>query len=286
MSHLSAEPIEQEFRIVRADGAIIWIREEARVIESSNLDSILAHGFLVDITERKVLEAELARLAFQDPLTGLANRAVFEDRLRAALARSRRSSLHPAVLFLDLDDFKTVNDSLGHSVGDRLLEMVGERLRTAVRPADCVARLGGDEFAVILDEVSGAEAIATAKRLLELLEAPIEVEGRVLTARGSIGIALGDRTVKSPEDSSATPTPRCIAPRLPAAGRGPCSSRRCTPRPLPASMSCRGPGALRSCAQAVIDGGYDSEGRPVAPEARPQVSGGVRRVQGVAATEG
>ena len=198
-SYLSGAPIEQEYRIVRADGQVIWIREEARVIASSDKETMLAHGFLVDITDRKALEQQLGNLAFHDPLTGLANRALFGDRLAQAFAR--REGPRPVVLFIDLDEFKTVNDSLGHGAGDRLLQVVGARLRAAVRPSDCVARLGGDEFAVLLeDAVSADAAIATANRLLEVLRAPIDIEGRQVIGRGSIGIAVAGATSASPDD--------------------------------------------------------------------------------------
>ena len=198
--HASGEPIEQEYRIIHADGHVIWVREEARLVPAANADTILAHGFLVDITDRKALEQQLGRLAFQDPLTGLANRALFADRLAQALARSARSGVYPAVLFLDLDEFKTVNDSLGHAAGDTLLQVVGERLHGAIRPSDCVARLGGDEFAVLLDDVTADVAIATATRLIHLLRSPIEIEGRQMTGRGSIGIAVAGKDTASPND--------------------------------------------------------------------------------------
>ena len=198
--HASGEPIEQEYRIIHADGHVIWIREEARLVPAANADTILSHGFLVDITDRKALEQQLGRLAFQDPLTGLANRALFADRLAQALARSARSGVYPAVLFLDLDEFKTVNDSLGHAAGDTLLQVVGERLHGAIRPSDCVARLGGDEFAVLLEDVTADVAIATATRLIHLLRSPIEIEGRQMTGRGSIGIAVAGKDTASPND--------------------------------------------------------------------------------------
>lgn len=200
VNNLSGEPVEQEFRIIRPDGKTRWLREETRMLPSSDADTVLSHGFFVDITERKALEQQLGRLAFQDPLTSLANRALFADRLAQSLARSARSDIYPAVLFLDLDEFKAVNDSLGHAAGDRLLQVVGERLRAAVRPADCVARLGGDEFAVLLEDVGADVAIATANRLLGLLRLPIEIEGRQISGRGSMGIAVAVAGTGSPND--------------------------------------------------------------------------------------
>jgi diguanylate cyclase (GGDEF)-like protein/PAS domain S-box-containing protein len=197
--YLGGEAFEEEYRIVRPDGRIVWVREEAYVFESTP-GTILCHGFLVDITERKELEQQLNRLAFHDPMTGLANRALFGDRLDHAFAGSARTGLYPAVLYLDLDDLKEVNDSLGHSGGDRSLQVVGERLRAAVRPTDCVARLGGDEFAILLEDASGPSvAIAAADRLLELLRQPIEFEGQRRIALASVGIAVAGATTASPD---------------------------------------------------------------------------------------
>jgi diguanylate cyclase (GGDEF)-like protein/PAS domain S-box-containing protein len=189
--HLTGELIENEYRIVRADGRTIWVREAASCVEAPGTDTILSHGFLVDITDRKELEQQLSRLAFNDPLTGLANRALFEEQLAEALARRPESGLHPAVLYLDIDNFKGVNDSLGHAMGDRLLKQVGERIRAAATSSDCVARIGGDEFAVLLPAASARTAIATADRVIEALHVPVEIDGRQLIGRASIGVAVG-----------------------------------------------------------------------------------------------
>ena len=143
-----------------------------------------------DVTERAELEARLAHQAFHDPLTGLANRTLLRDRVRHSLARQERRPDRVAVLFLDLDDFKTVNDSLGHAAGDRLLCTVAERLLNATRGCDTVARLGGDEFAVLLDATRGDEdAIAVAGRVLVALTAPIQLDGAEVAVAASIGIA-------------------------------------------------------------------------------------------------
>ena len=137
------------------------------------------------------LETELHDLAFHDGLTGLANRALLTLRLEAALNRTDRPALGPAVLFLDLDDFKTVNDSLGHVVGDRLLRVVAERLRGCLRPADTAARLGGDEFAILLEEVrSVSDASAVAERMIAALRAPFNVDGQRVLIHASIGVVI------------------------------------------------------------------------------------------------
>ena len=146
-------------------------------------------GLAVDITERKVLETQLTYRAFHDPLTGLANRALFRDRVMHALSRIGRGK-HVAIVFLDLDDFKTVNDSLGHGEGDRLLAAVGSRLVGAVRSHDTVARFGGDEFAILLEDlVSTDEALDVVARVEESLRAPIGLRGREVNVTASLGLA-------------------------------------------------------------------------------------------------
>ena len=140
------------------------------------------------LDERGRLQSALEQQAFEDPLTGLPNRRGFLARVDAAIAADPG---HVAVLFLDLDDFKTVNDSLGHAAGDRLLRIVGERLRTVSRASEAVARLGGDEFAVLLEHIASPEAASSvAGRLLSTLAQPVSLDGRLTAARCSIGIAL------------------------------------------------------------------------------------------------
>jgi diguanylate cyclase (GGDEF)-like protein len=143
-----------------------------------------------DITERNALEEQLRHQAFHDNLTGLANRSLFRDRLDHALARASRGIRPTAVLYLDLDEFKAVNDRLGHAEGDRLLVAVGERLRSATRAGDTIARLGGDEFAIIVEDTDAAEAGQSAARILEVLAKPFPLGERQVAARASIGIAI------------------------------------------------------------------------------------------------
>jgi diguanylate cyclase (GGDEF)-like protein len=148
-----------------------------------------------------VLEHELRQLAFSDSLTSLANRARFTERLGAALENGRNERRRVAVLFMDLDGFKEINDSLGHAAGDELLIAVAERLRWAVRSADLVARLGGDEFGILLENLSGApEAMAAAERVRELLSEPLTIQGRDFMPVASIGVALTDRGDETSEE--------------------------------------------------------------------------------------
>jgi diguanylate cyclase (GGDEF)-like protein/PAS domain S-box-containing protein len=153
-----------------------------------------------DVSERKAFEEQLAHQAFHDPVTKLANRALFSDRVEHALMRSQRGVPEIAVMFIDLDDFKTVNDSLGHAAGDEVLREVGRRLKIALRPTDTVARFGGDEFAVLLDGVQGsADAADAAARILRALDLPVQVDGKNVVPRASVGICLVGEESETPQ---------------------------------------------------------------------------------------
>ncbi|MFQ5426562.1 MAG: putative bifunctional diguanylate cyclase/phosphodiesterase [Gaiellales bacterium] len=152
-----------------------------------------------DVTDRKELEEQLTFQAFHDPLTGLANRALFTDRVSHSLAHRSAPARRVAVLFIDVDDFKTVNDSLGHDAGDQLLVQVADRLRAALRLGDTCARLGGDEFGVLLEQVPDVDyAVRVAERLGTAVAEPVAIEGREMALQTSIGVALQD-----PRGSSA-----------------------------------------------------------------------------------
>ena len=151
-------------------------------LENERLDKTLAG--------MKTEHAELEHQALHDPLTKLANRVLFNDRVRHALGRRAEPGRNIAVMYIDLDDFKTVNDSLGHAAGDALLVQVADRMSVSVRPDDTVARLGGDEFAVLMEDIAAeAEATAVAKRILDSLNTPFEIAGEVVWAHATIGIA-------------------------------------------------------------------------------------------------
>ena len=163
-------------------------------------DDIRFSALVHDITLRKQLEMQLQHQAFHDSLTGLANRALFRDRVAHALARQARSHGAVSVLFSDLDDFKTVNDSLGHDAGDQLLVAVAERLRAVMRPEDTTARFGGDEFAILLEETDEAGTRRAAERILEALRSPFEFHGRQVVMRASIGAAFTADSTTEPDD--------------------------------------------------------------------------------------
>jgi diguanylate cyclase (GGDEF)-like protein/PAS domain S-box-containing protein len=153
-----------------------------------------------DVTDHRRMEEELVHQAFHDPLTGLANKALFQDRIAHAALRLQRHGGRMAVLFIDLDDFKTVNDSLGHSAGDELLVTVSGRLAACLRPGDTAARLGGDEFAVLIEAVTGDEdAPVVAERIIDALREPVLLGGRTVTAAASVGITYGDHRSRADE---------------------------------------------------------------------------------------
>ena len=189
-----------QLRLHRADGVERWVHLRVAPVEgSADLQGSLV-GNLEDITERRTFEVELEHNALHDLLTGLPNRALFADRVATALARGTRTEDQVAVLFVDLDRFKVVNDSLGHSAGDALLVTTAERLSAAVRPQDTVARFGGDEFTVLCDGLTEGEgAVGVAERILEAMAAPVHVGGAELHATASIGIAYGSGPDTTPE---------------------------------------------------------------------------------------
>ncbi|MDA0168539.1 GGDEF domain-containing protein [Solirubrobacter taibaiensis] len=182
----SAAPSPFECVLTGADGA-------PRAFEFRLTGLVDDDGFLLtarDVSARKALEAELTRQAFHDPLTGLPNRPMLLERTRQALARGRREPVTHAMLFLDLDGFKGINDTLGHAVGDEVLVAVARRLDTVVRATDTAARLGGDEFAILLESAGREEAEAAAQRVLSVLSAPLLAGGREIAVHTSVGVAL------------------------------------------------------------------------------------------------
>ena len=185
--------IGEEFRIMRFDDASAWVRISASPVRDGDGRLVAGVAVAEDVTERKRLEAQLEHQAFHDPLTGLANRALFRDRVGQALAVTQRSGACPTVLFLDLDDFKAVNDSLGHAEGDRLLTTVAARLLNATRGCDTVARLGGDEFAVLLGSTSdAADAVVVAERIVGAVARPVALAAREVRVGASVGVATAD----------------------------------------------------------------------------------------------
>jgi diguanylate cyclase (GGDEF)-like protein/PAS domain S-box-containing protein len=192
------EVIECSLR--HSDGSV----REFEILRTNLLHDETVGGIVLngrDVSERKAFEQQLAHQAFHDPVTGLANRALFAERVRHALARTRRDGEGIAVIFLDLDDFKTINDSLGHAAGDQVLVDVARRLDGCVRASDTAARFGGDEFAVLLEDVAGLqEAADAAERIVEAFTDPLLLEQKQLVVRASLGIAMAhDATIDADE---------------------------------------------------------------------------------------
>jgi diguanylate cyclase (GGDEF)-like protein/PAS domain S-box-containing protein len=189
-----------EYRFVTGDGRVVWLHHQASIAPDPSGMSPAWRGVMLDVSGRKGAGEQVAFLAYHDKLTGLPNRNLFEELLVRALARARRESLAVAVLYLDVDDFKAVNDSFGHPGGDDLLRQLAERLRVTVRDADVVARQGGDEFLLLLADLEPfAEARgerpaelaqALADRVRESLREPFEVDGTEVTVSASVGFAL------------------------------------------------------------------------------------------------
>ncbi len=189
-----------ERRYLRTDGSVVWHLTSVSMIQDSKGNPSHFVCLHQDITERKQAEERLHHQAFHDLLTGLPNRQLFIDRLKQALRRTRRRKERKkvAVLFMDLDNFKVVNDSLGHEIGDRLLVAVGERIRGSLRPEDTLARLGGDEFTVLVENVENPpDVVRVARRIIEAHREPFALEGQQIFIKPSIGISLGTARTKT-----------------------------------------------------------------------------------------
>ena len=188
-AHTTGDSLVVDYRLHARDGRVVWVHDESRIVADVNTGEPVLQGYLLDVTARMEAEEQLRHQAFHDPLTGLANRALFTDRVEHALVL--RGGV--AVVFLDLDDFKAVNDSLGHLAGDALLQAVALRLTGALRPGDTIARLGGDEFAVLFEEAGAAVSAAdVAERVIAALQEPFDLDGREVFVTASIGIGDGE----------------------------------------------------------------------------------------------
>jgi diguanylate cyclase (GGDEF)-like protein/PAS domain S-box-containing protein len=181
---------DYEVCLKRKDGSLVWVLESETLVEGPDGRPVI-EGTLIDISERKRAEEQVKHLAFHDPLTNLANRLLFNDRLTLAVAQAHRHNQRLAVLFLDLDRFKVINDSLGHSVGDELLRQVAERIQSLVREGDTVARLGGDEFTLLVPGITTEEdAAKIAHKICAAIREPFTIDGRELFVTTSAGVSV------------------------------------------------------------------------------------------------
>ncbi len=194
----TGQPEAGEYRYVRPDGRVVWVRDHSAMIRDEEGTPMFIQGVMTDITPTKEAQLRMQHLAFHDPLTGLPNRAMFEQHLELALARARRDDLAVAVLFLDLDAFKPVNDTHGHATGDEVLRQLAARLRSVVRETDLVARQGGDEFLVLIADlprgVEAVDATAAVAKVTERIDAamaePFRLRAGELSLRASVGCGL------------------------------------------------------------------------------------------------
>ncbi len=197
-----SDHFECEHRLKKKDGAYIWGLVRGLAVRDQKGKAYRMAGSLTNITRQKETEEKLFHDAFHDNLTGLPNRALFLDRLRNAIERSKRfQKSNFAVLFFDLDRFKLINDSLGHFYGDQFLVKVADELKTCLRAYDSAARLSGDEFAVLLEDIHNTpDAIFIAERIQDALQTPIQINGHKIVISASIGITLSDPRYTIPED--------------------------------------------------------------------------------------
>jgi diguanylate cyclase (GGDEF)-like protein/PAS domain S-box-containing protein len=192
---------QDEYRFKRADGTFAFVIDRGYVVYDENAKPFRMLGSMMDVTERKSLEQQLTHQALHDPLTKIANRALFKNRVDHALSKLSRTNSSLAVLFLDLDNFKAINDSLGHAAGDKLLVLVAERLQDCLRSADTAARLGGDEFAVLVEQMLRAdESVMIAERILSVFRQPFVIEGKEIHVGTSIGIAASSDDAMQSEE--------------------------------------------------------------------------------------
>jgi diguanylate cyclase (GGDEF)-like protein/PAS domain S-box-containing protein len=196
------EAVDFEYRVVCKDGTVLWIRDRSCFIVAENGEPLCWQGVIFDVTERSKAEESLRHHALHDTLTDLPNRAQFMNDLRLAVERADGNSYARfGVLFLDLDRFKVINDSLGHGVGDKLLIAIAERLKACVRPGDVVARLGGDEFTILLNRSGDiAEVVGVADRLLFKISEPFQIDNYEVFTTASIGIVVSGTVPRQAED--------------------------------------------------------------------------------------
>ncbi len=198
-SDFRLDGLDEKVRVVRRDGSLRWVELRTRPVHDTEGDVTTHVGTLHDVTDVEMAHRKLEHLASHDTLTGLPNRALLRDRLRDAVASAKKHGNSLALLFVDLDHFKVVNDSLGHHAGDQVLVAVADRLSELVRPDDVVARFGGDEFVILCAPVTSADqTVNLADRIRQLVSGGVEIDGEQVHVSVSVGVVMGDGST-SPE---------------------------------------------------------------------------------------
>lgn len=193
-SRVSGKPFTSEYRLTARDGRVVWVCDRAVVVQDDMGQLRFIQGVILDITERIQAEKAIKDLAYYDYLTNLPNRLLFNDRFSLELAHAHRNKQMIAIMFLDLDRFKIINDTLGHNMGDRFLKIVAERLKSLLREADTVSRFGGDEFTLLLPQIHQMEdVVKIAQRIIETIRQPWILQGIEFHITVSIGVAVYPR---------------------------------------------------------------------------------------------
>ena len=221
-----------ESEVYRRDGSRIWISEHAHVVRGPAGEPLYYEGTVEDITAQYHYRQQLEYQATHDPLTGLPNRNLLQDRLQQVVRLANRRGTKGSLAFVDVDNFKLVNDSLGHGAGDKLLVEVARRLKSCLRDSDTVARYGGDEFVLILGDYDGlAETLHILHRIQDAIAEPITLDGQEVRVNCSIGVSIFPTTASTSMSCCATPTPRCTTPRSWARGSSSSTPKPSTSRP-------------------------------------------------------
>jgi diguanylate cyclase (GGDEF)-like protein/PAS domain S-box-containing protein len=193
-------PLDVEYRQRTSNGAMIWVRDQARVINDEHGTPRYWHGVITNVSAQKSIEAQLTYQALHDQLTGLPNRRLLLDRIELALLRARRAEKRFAILFIDLNSFKSINDRFGHAAGDDLLRIVGQRLRGCIRGTDTAARLAGDEFAILIEDATDSDDVS---RVVDGVRACLATPFRLphgasplVQVTASIGVAMSDESTR------------------------------------------------------------------------------------------
>lgn len=193
-SRVSGKPFTSEYRLTAQDGRVVWVCDRAVVVQDDMGQPRIIQGVILDITERIQAEKAIKDLAYYDYLTNLPNRLLFNDRFSLELAHAHRNRQMIAIMFIDLDQFKIINDTLGHNMGDQFLKIVAERLKSLLREADTFSRFGGDEFTLLLPQIHQMEDIVKiAQRIIETIRQPWILQGIEFHITVSIGVAVYPR---------------------------------------------------------------------------------------------